>query len=525
MNNILEFYVKMKDMMSGGLAKLADTSKKTFSQVQDGIDKTVKKNKELADSYDRVQTKANSSGGSILKWAKGLAVAGAAMAVLNFGGNAVGKAMEFGKTKESFKVLTGSDQKGEGLANDLNKLQQNTILGPEVFKAAQTMLGFGVAQEKVLPMMKRLGDVSMGDAQKLESLTLAFSQVQAAGRLTGQDLLQFINAGFNPLNEISKKTGMSIGDLKKKMEEGGISAAMIEGAFVDATSAGGSFNGMMDKLADTPAGKMAQLSGAWEAFQVKLGESLMPLASSLMSLATPLLDIATQYLPMIQTGVEWLIGGVQGLFEPTSAWSFYILSIQQYFQQVWWYLQYIWQRVWTVVSGVFEWVKHSQILKDAFSAILWLADLVWQSIAGVVDVLAFAWQNIVKPILDALEWVYSKAKDLLGLSGEELAVSKTVEVVSKSANGAAPAGETSLSAVQAAGQGAKPTVQAPKASGAGDVAKGIAGGGPRVINITIGKMVEKIEVHASSVADGISGIERQVEEVLLRVLNSGAAIQ
>ena len=76
---------------------------------------------------------------------------------------------------------------------------------------------------------------------KLSSLTLAFSQVQSTGRLMGQDLLQMIGQGFNPLQIISEKTGRSMADLKKDMENGAISADMVTEAFKIATSEGGRF--------------------------------------------------------------------------------------------------------------------------------------------------------------------------------------------------------------------------------------------------------------------------------------------
>src|SRR5690606_25401177 len=95
---------------------------------------------------------------------------------------------------------------------------------------------------------KAIGDIAMGDANKMNSLTLAYSQMTSTGKLMGQDLLQMINAGFNPLNEISKKTGKSIGDLKKEMEQGKISANMVEKAFIGATSEGGQFYMMAEKM-------------------------------------------------------------------------------------------------------------------------------------------------------------------------------------------------------------------------------------------------------------------------------------
>lgn len=67
------------------------------------------------------------------------------------------------------------------------------------------MLSFGIAQDRIMPNIKALGDIAMGDRNKLNSLTLAFSQMTASGRLMGQDLLQMINAGFNPLSEISAR--------------------------------------------------------------------------------------------------------------------------------------------------------------------------------------------------------------------------------------------------------------------------------------------------------------------------------
>ena len=91
-------------------------------------------------------------------------------------------------------------------------LQLNDIAG-----AAQTLLGFGISAEKIMPILRQLGDVSMGNAERFKSLSLAFAQATSAGKLQGQDLLQMINAGFNPLNEIAKKTGKSISQLKDDM--------------------------------------------------------------------------------------------------------------------------------------------------------------------------------------------------------------------------------------------------------------------------------------------------------------------
>src|SRR5690606_5732956 len=125
--------------------------------------------------------------------------------------------------------------------------------------AAKTLLNFGIEGDKVLPLLQMLGDASGGNAQRFQQMALAFAQMSASGRLMGQDLLQMINAGFNPLLVISQQTGLSIGDLKKKMEQGQISVEMVTEAFRIATSEGGLFFGMMDKQSQTLTGRWSTL--------------------------------------------------------------------------------------------------------------------------------------------------------------------------------------------------------------------------------------------------------------------------
>ncbi|MBR0361060.1 MAG: tape measure protein [Paraprevotella sp.] len=79
--------------------------------------------------------------------------------------------------------------------------------------AQKTMMSFGMSGEQAFNTLKQIGDIAMGDSQKMQSLSLAFAQMYSTSKLTGQDLMQMINAGFNPLNEISKATGKSVGQL------------------------------------------------------------------------------------------------------------------------------------------------------------------------------------------------------------------------------------------------------------------------------------------------------------------------
>lgn len=141
-----------------------------------------------------------------------------------------------------------------------------------------------------IPIIKSIGDISMGDSQKFGSLTLAFSQMSAAGRLMGQDLNQMINAGFNPLQVISEKTGKSIAQLKKEMESGAISSQMVADAFSSATAEGGKFHGMIEKSADGIRNAQNQLTGAIQDTLNSIGESQEGIIKGSYEVATSLVQ-------------------------------------------------------------------------------------------------------------------------------------------------------------------------------------------------------------------------------------------
>lgn len=210
--------------------------------------------------------------------------------------DSLSSAMDYQKNVKSFEVLTGNAQKGQQLAADLRNLKQTTIMGASVYKNAQTMMGFGIGGDEVVKDLRQIGDIAMGDVDRMQSLTLAFSQTRASGRLMGQDLLQYINAGFNPLSVMSErwkdfgfKQQKSVGQLKQMMEKGAISSGMVAKAFELATSQGGRFYKMMDSIGETSAGQLMKLKGNWAAFQIDMGNALMPLANNFMQAANDVL--------------------------------------------------------------------------------------------------------------------------------------------------------------------------------------------------------------------------------------------
>ena len=207
--------------------------------------------------------------------------------------------MQAEKTATAFNVLVGNEEKAAKMLDELNKYADNTLWDRSATQtAAQTMLGFGVSTETVVDDLKMLGDVAMGDKNKLQQLALVFGQISAAGKLQGQDLLQLINAGYNPLLDISELTGKSVAQLKEEMSKGLVTFDMVRAAFQKATGDGGKFCDMTDRIAQTSYGAVEQLKG-------KLLGTLLELYKVIEPFVIPTLNALGKGLELISKIATW----------------------------------------------------------------------------------------------------------------------------------------------------------------------------------------------------------------------------
>jgi tape measure domain-containing protein len=472
-------------------------------------------------------SRGGGGGFSVGNFVKGGLVLGAVQQLgskaLDFAGDSIGKNMERQKVQTSFSVLTGSEERGQALTKQLVDLQKNTILDGEVFDNAKTMLSFGLKDSEVLENMKMLGDISMGDKEKLGSLTLAFSQMSSAGKLTGQDLLQMINAGFNPLEEMSRKTGKSMTMLRKEMEQGKISSAMVKDAFKSATGEGGRFNGMLEKIAETPAGKMAQLSGAWDEFKIKAGGALMPLVSMAMEFANKLMPVAEALISPLTAGVQTVVGWLQqayewlvSLFTTTGGWSDYIAIVKQFIvgsivpgvQKIVGYVVH-------VVKKLAEFIGKSQLLKDIFSFIASVCSMMWDVIGWVIDKVKWLFDNVIMPILNAIETVY---RFLKGGSKVEVKADKDGTVTVEPLPEQKKTEEKTLDTLSDISKNTKENTKDTT-----DANAAIASGGPRIVNITVPKFLDSIVINTTNLPESSADVQRLFMELFGRVLAGGAA--
>ncbi len=224
-------------------------------------------------------------------------------AVKDFAKNAFEYNAQMQTYEVNFKTMLGSAEAAQVKMAELKQYAAKTPFAfGDLADATQTMLAFGMTSEESALALRHLGDISLGDANKLKSLTLAFSQVSSAGKLAGQDLLQMINAGFNPLNVIAEKTGVAYADLKAVMsgektsedfqlrmeaarreveelgtsasegaimlaqigKDGMISADMVAAAMRIATSEGGAFYKALENASETAKGQISTIKDSWD---------------------------------------------------------------------------------------------------------------------------------------------------------------------------------------------------------------------------------------------------------------------
>lgn len=260
---------------------------------------------EIGAKIDEMKRKLADAGAGIKSFWKGIGTAGRFMVgggLAAFTGGLVAAvkhsaelAAKFEQSRIAFEVMVGSASRAAKLIEQMREFSDRTPFSSDkVLEAARTLLSFGSSAESVAPTLKMLGDISAGTGKDLAELAVIFGQIKSTGRLMGGDLLQLINAGFNPLTEIAKATGKSMLELKQDMEKGLITFDMVEAAFKSATSEGGLFFQMTEKQAQTLNGQLSTLRDSMDRLAQGFGGSLLPELKQLVAEAQNLADIFTE---------------------------------------------------------------------------------------------------------------------------------------------------------------------------------------------------------------------------------------
>ena len=206
--------------------------------------------------------------------------------------------VDYNATMESyltnFKVMLGSEEAAATKLSEIRKMAASTPFTlDDLTGGTQTLLQFGIAADDTTGVLQRLGDISLGNAEKLQTLTLAYGKMSSAQKVTLENVNMMIDAGFNPLNQICDATGESMSDLYKRISDGKVSFSELEAAVEAATSQGGQFyNGMLE-ASQTFSGRMSTLKDNVSALT---GELTSGLFAALGELVVKLNEVVVSFL-------------------------------------------------------------------------------------------------------------------------------------------------------------------------------------------------------------------------------------
>lgn len=193
----------------------------------------------------------------------------------------------------SFETMTGSAEKAAEIMQQLQKIGAETPFEFEdLAKTTNTLMQFGFTADEAIESMQMLGDISQGSAQKMDSITRAFGKMSSSGKVSLEDINMMIDAGFNPLQEISQTTGESMADLYARISDGAMSVDEITASMQRATSEGGMYFQSMDKQSQTFSGQLSTLSDNAQSFLgnitsgifEKLAQDILPKINETVSL-------------------------------------------------------------------------------------------------------------------------------------------------------------------------------------------------------------------------------------------------
>jgi hypothetical protein len=544
MANLLEFIVKLQDFASPSLKKLSANGKVSFNELNNSIAKTqnqfkglgmnisqidarLNKLKELREisfntsgikrvnvEIDKLQQKKDKleghKGGG---FGSGLFGIGLGYAAFSLGKQSIHDGLGRQQDLTALQTLLGKD-KGTRLNNDLLEFAKKSIYGNEVFNEGKLLAGSGVKDKKIMPIMKMIGDIAMGDKERMQSIALAFSEASSTGHLNGRTQMMMRTALFNPLTQIAEMTHIPMATLEKDMAKGKISIDLLVQSMEYATGPMGKWHNMMQNMQDTPAGKWIAFEGTMRTLSGTIGLRILPALGKLADFLTWFID---------KSALFW--GVAAGITAMAVAWKAYAIAAR-----------------WAAISAAFaEGAVFWPILAIGAGAAI-LGGLAGayndagKSAIGLGDKANMAANKIVdangKIINSQNNLKKSFQVDYIGQGLDAMAKKKALENKAYGLEMAYFKKHGSITDAeifkikQQVGVPGYEKITSPKGTGTDiggeEVKDKITGGGVRSITINVAKFQDKTEIHTMTMKEGVHEIEDQIRNMFLRVVNSAA---
>lgn len=181
---------------------------------------------------------------------------------------------EFQKTEIAFATMLGNGDQAKSLMNDMVNLAAKTPFSlQDVSSGAKQLLAFQVPANEVVDTLTRLGNIAAGLSVPLSRINLVYGQVKAKGRLMGDDLRQFTEAGIPMVAELAKKFNTTTSAITEMVSAGKIGFNDVKDVLFSMTNEGGMFYNLMEKQSKSLSGQIANLGDAWDQMLNKIGEA------------------------------------------------------------------------------------------------------------------------------------------------------------------------------------------------------------------------------------------------------------
>ena len=284
-------------------------------QSQGNLSKLQGKGKQVSQSFNQIGVSAN-------KAANGISKTGRAAQQASGGFNSLGKSLRsllaayslfeavkftIGSTAEletqrkSLEVLTGSVKEANTVIKQLQDFGAVTpFTSTELIDTAKRLKAFGVDTDKLVDTTKRLGDVAGATGAKLEGVATAYGQIQAKGRLQGEELLQLQERGINLQDELQKMYGLTGEEFRKALEKGRISAEAVELALQNLTDTGGKYADGAIAQSETLAGKFSTLVDGLTRIAQTIGSVVSPAIKAILGEAINAINTINKLIGIAQ---------------------------------------------------------------------------------------------------------------------------------------------------------------------------------------------------------------------------------
>lgn len=248
-------------------------------------------------NVDSLKKKTESFGKTALK-------AGAAFGVITAGiAGLVNQARKIEDLSTQFRVLTGSAEDASKIVKDLQEFSAKTPFQLEgLAQASQQLLGFGFQTEEIIPKLQQIGDVASAVGRPIEEVGFIFGQVAAAGKLTGERLLQFQERAIPIGPAIAKTMGVAEESVRDLVSRGKVGFKEFEAAFASLSEeAGFAFEGMI-KQSQTLSGVISTFQDNAGLLAAELGQELLPEIKDITIELTKWLKTTKEFVTFLAKG-------------------------------------------------------------------------------------------------------------------------------------------------------------------------------------------------------------------------------